>query len=236
MARFTRRDGRPYRLALGPSGPHRFGGKPVHRGVTPSGTQVPLHLLLLLDVSDPACPFTCDASVKYLPLYYPLKYGLGGPAVQYSVVSGSQIEILYMSDPIPDAPEEQYVQVSELPSSPARIIPLCYEEARIISFSGGYFRPNDDDGRILEELARDHPLVQVGGYRRLPVNAGDVICHNPQCELFSQRVWVTVIASIPPVPVNGSDAFWHEYQGGDVEFYFCLCHDCATVIAFNVAG
>jgi hypothetical protein len=88
----------------------------------------------------------------------------------------------------------------------------------------------------LEELEREHPLILIGGHRRLPVNAGDVVCRNPDCEFYSRSVWVDIIASIPPVPVNGADDFWHEYQGGDVDFHFCLCHYCRTIIAFNVAG
>jgi hypothetical protein len=195
-----------------------------------------LHLLLLLDLADPNCPVRSDAAVRYLPLYYPLKFGFGGPMVQYAVTSDEEIEILHLSDESPDPEDEQYVRVAKLPSSLAEVVPLRYEEARIISFAGGHFQPNAEDWSILDDLNREHDLILIGGRRRLPVNAGDVICRNPECEFFERRVWVDVIASVPPVAVNGTDEFWHEYQGGDVEFYFCLCRYCTTLIAFNVAG
>ena len=236
MASFALEDGRPCRLRLGPAGPHRFGGKPAHRRVTPRGTRTPLHLLLLLDLREPNCPVKSDGTVSHLPLYYPLKYGAGGPAVQYAVTAEDEIEILYLSDETPDPEDEQYVRVAELPSSPAQIVPLRYEEARIVSFAGGYFQPNPEDRAILEGLTREHDLILIGGRRRLPETAGDVICRNHGCEFFERRVRLEVIASVPPVPVRGSDDFWHEYQGGHVAFYFGLCHYCRTVIAFNVAG
>src|SRR5688500_4357600 len=102
MASFALENGRPCRLRLSAAGPHRFGGAPAHRGVTPRGTRTPLHLLLLLDLADPNCPVRSDAGVRYLPLYYPLKYGVGGPTVQYAVASDDEIEILHLSDDAPD--------------------------------------------------------------------------------------------------------------------------------------
>jgi hypothetical protein len=235
VSRFTLKDERPCRLQLTSSGLHRFGGKPAHEGVVPQLGYPPLHLVLLLDLADPACPVESDGPVRYLPLYYPLKYGSGGPEVQYSVLSDSRIEILHISDEEPDSDDEQYVQVDELPSSPAQIIPLTYEEARAVDFRGGYFEPNADDAAILNRLNHEHPMISIGGYRRLPANAGDVLCQNRECEFFGRRVWTKTIASVPPVPVNGSDEFWYEYQGGYLEFCFCLCHYCNSVIAFNVA-
>jgi hypothetical protein len=41
---------------------------------------------------------------------------------------------------------------------------------------------------------------------------------------------------VRPIPVKGSDKFWHEFQGGHVDFCFGFCHYCGTIIAFNVAG
>jgi hypothetical protein len=203
MASFMLADGRPFRLRLGPTGLHRFGGRPAHRGITPPHTHTPLQLLLLLDLADAACPIKSDGAVRHLPLYYPLKYGQGGPSVQYAVLSEDEISILYISDAEPDPEDRQYVRVPELPTCAAAIIPLRYEEARILAFAGGYFQPNADDRAILDDLNREHPLVLLGGHARLPVNAGDVICRNLACRSFNRRVWVDVIASIPPVPING---------------------------------
>jgi hypothetical protein len=192
--------------------------------------------MLLLDLADPNCPARSDRGVRYLPLYYPLKFGSGGATVQYAVTSDDEIEILHLSDDAPDPEDEQYVRVPELPSSPAEIVPLRYEEARIISFAGGHFQPNSEDRAVLDELNREHDVILIGGRRRLPVNAGDVICRNRRCEFFKRRVRLDAIASVPPVPVRASDEFWHEYRGGHLEFYFGLCGYCGTVIAFNVAG
>jgi hypothetical protein len=236
MASFALRDDRPCRLRLGADGRHRFGGPPAHRGVTPASTATPLHLILLLDLDDSNCPIKSDGTIRYLPLYQPLKYGYGGPQIQYAVISDNEIKILYISDEFPDAKESQYVRVPELPTSLAQIVPLRYEEARILEFAGGYFQPNDDDSAILKELERDHALILIGGHRRPPVNAGDVICRNPKCQFLGRRVWVDQIASIPPVPVNGVTDFWFEYNSADVEFYFWLCRYCGTIISFNVAS
>ncbi len=79
-------------------------------------------------------------------------------------------------------------------------------------------------------------MILIGGCDQLPVNAGDVICRNPECKFFNRRVWLDLVASIPPVPINGAEDFWYEYEGGDMEFYFGLCRYCKTVIAFNVAS
>jgi hypothetical protein len=235
MAAFKLKDARPCRLRLDPAGPHRFGGKPAHRGVTPPHTDTPLHLFLLLDLSDANCPIESDGSVQHLPLYYPLKYGFGGPSVQYAVLSEDEISILYLSEQEADPAEHQYVQVPELPASSAEIVPLSYEEARILAFAGGYFQPNAADRAILEGLSREHALILIGGSDRLPVNAGDVICRNRQCKFCDQHVSVDVLAKIPPIPINGESDFWHEFEGACMEFYFALCPHCRTVIAFNVA-
>jgi hypothetical protein len=236
MGRFPLESSRPFRLELASKGPHRFGGPPAHDGVLPRRSRVPLHLLLLLDLRDADCPFKAgDEKVRYLPLYFPLRYGQGGPTIQYAVRSDQQIEILALSDASPDPDDEQYVRVPELPQSAAQLIPLEYEEARVVNFASTYFRPNRDDLAILERLHRKHPLILIGGGRRLPQNAGDVICENPECEYYKRRVWFDFIASIPPVPVDGSDDFWHEYQGGSFAFYFGLCPYCRTVIASTVA-
>jgi hypothetical protein len=234
MASFMLKDGRLCRLRLCTDGPHRFGGVPVHRGVTPANTDTPLQTILLLDLADGNCPIKSDGTTRYLPLYYPLKYG--APAVQYAVLSDDEIKILYMSDEVPAAEERKNVRVQQFPASSAEILPLRYEEARILEFVGGYFQPNANDSAILRELEHDHPIILIGGYRRLPVNAGDVICRNLECQFFNRRLWLDVVASIPPVPINGADDFWYEYKGANMELYFGLCRYCKTIIAFNVAS
>jgi hypothetical protein len=236
MASFKISNYRPFRLVLDDVGPHRFGGAPFHSGVIPKNCDVPLHLVLTLDLHDPLCPFECDPLVRFLPLYYPFKYGFGGPEVQYAVLSDTEIELLYMNDKEPDAPEQQYVQVSEFPSSRASLVPLEYEEARIRAFVGnGYFQSNTDDRTILERLDYNN-LVDVGGHHRILQGDKDIVCKNPSCKFFNRRVWHDRIAMIPcGLPVRGESDFWYEYDGG-ADILFFLCRYCGTVIAFNKAS
>src|SRR5437762_2696047 len=189
MAKFKlKEDYRPYRLVLKDKGPHRFGGPATHNGVIPIGTETPLHHFLSIDLSDANCPVRTDSSINNLPLYYPLKYGQGGPQVQYSVKSDTEIQILYMSDEIPDEEESQYVRVSVLPESRAEIIPLEYEEARILGFSeaDSYFQPNDKDMAILQHLygqdiiSMGGNLIRIGGVQMRVRHAQDFICRNQE--------------------------------------------------------
>jgi hypothetical protein len=236
MASFSLATHRPLRLVLDGTGPHRFGGAPLHAGVIPKNCDTPLHLVLALDLRDPLCPFKCDQPVNILPLYYPFKYGIGGAEVQYSVLSDSVIELLYMNNESPDPPDQQYVQIAELPSSKATIVPLEYEEARILAFGGGgYFQPSKEDMAIYDRLDINN-LIHIGGRRR--INQGDqaVVCRNPSCPSFNCCVWYDRIASIPGgVPVRGEVDFWSDF-GGDVDILFFLCRRCGTVISFNEAS
>ena len=245
MAKFALKDYRSYRLVLADTGPHRFGGPPMHIGVIPAGTETPLHLILCIDLADANCPVKTESPIRYLPLYYPLKYGQGGPEVQYAVLSDTEIQILRMSDDTPDDESRAYVRVSQLPESRAQIIPLEYEEARILGFMDveGYFQLNAEDWAILHRLygrsriiSIGGNLIRVGGVQVNVRNAQDVLCQNKECEFFGRRVYFEVVAAIPPIPVKGVDEFWHEYQGGDLQFCFGLCRYCGTVIAFSRAS
>ncbi len=244
MATFSLENYRPYRLVLGKAGPHRFGGSPAHDGAIPRGTNVAIHHFLSLDLSDANCPIRTESAIRYLPLYYPLKYGVGGPEVQYAVRSDKEIRILYLSDKKPDERGMQYVRVSSLPKSTAKLVPLTYDEARILGFmdADAYFKPSTDDTIILRRLyggdrfSMGGGLIRIGGLQPAVRHAQGVICRNKKCEFFGRHVHFEVVASIPPVPVNGLDSFWHEFQGADMQFCFGLCYYCGTVIAFNRAG
>jgi hypothetical protein len=236
MASFSLKDHRPYRLVLTEAGRHRFGGKPVHDGTLPKNTDTPLHLFLLLDLTDQNCPVTTDKPLRYLPLYYPLKCGSGGAQVQYAVVSDWEIDLLYMSESAPDPPEKQYIQVASLPSSQASIVPLEYEEARILGFlaATGYFQPGKEDMAVLERLDYSQLILVGRSYWNHP-NDGDIVCRNRACKFYSRRVWFDPMATIPPISVNGTTDFWYEWDGA-VDFVFGLCQYCGTVIAFNRAS
>jgi hypothetical protein len=77
------------------SGHHMFGGHADHRGATPRNSSIPTHKLLTLDLRDPLLPFRSD-TLHRLPLYYPLKYGSGGPSMQYLVISDDEIDIFFI--------------------------------------------------------------------------------------------------------------------------------------------
>src|SRR5262249_48795929 len=159
----------------GGGSPHRFGGLATHHGATPPGTETPLHLFLTLDLADANCPAQTDAAIRYLPLYYPLKYGRGGPGVQDCVVSDTEVQILHLSPDKPDEERQQYVKVPSLPESRARIIPLSYEEALILGFMAAdqYFQPNTEDDAILNRLDWNN-LVAIGGTQISVRDAQDV--------------------------------------------------------------
>ena len=114
------------------------------------------------------------------------------------------------------------MRVAALPQSRAKIVPLKYEEARILGFSeaDAYFQPDDKDRKILRRLFGRNMIsmggnfVAVGGLQIGVQHARDVICRNRECEFFDRRVYFDVIAAIPPIRVRGSDKFWHEFQGG----------------------
>lgn len=235
-AKFAKHSEQPFRLVPEDSGVHMFGGRCHFSGIVPEGG-VPVQQLLLIDLNDANVPFRAEPRARYLPLLYPFKYGMGGPTIQYSIVSDSEVEILYLSDPAPDEPERQYLQVEDLPERPLALRALSYEEARCLAFmrNDGYFQPNVGDNRVLDSLDRNH-LINFGGRRNHIVNAPDIICRNLTCELHGQRTRFDFIADVPPIPVNGSDDFWYEFQGGYVDFCFVLCRYCGTIIAFNVAG
>jgi hypothetical protein len=234
--KFSKTSEQPFRLVPGDRGVHKFGGRCEFAGIVPEGG-VPVQQLLLIDLNDADVPFQAQPRVRYLPLLYPFKYGTGGPDIQYAIVSDAEVEILYLSDPTPDEPDSQYLQVDELPEQPLTLRALSYEEARCLAFmdSDGYFQPNPSDRKILDTLDCNH-LIRLGGRRQDIRNAASIVCRNPACEMHEQRTSFKFVASVPPIPVNGADEFWHEFQGGDVDFCFVLCHYCGTVIAFNVAG
>lgn len=236
MASFSITNRRPFRLVASSSGRHSFGGPSQHSGVVPKGTNVGIQLVISLDLSDPLVPLQNEVGAKTLPLYYPFKYGCGGPDVQYAVKSDSEIEILHISDSQPDEKEWQYLQVDELPFARMALEPLTYEQARILRFmeADGHFQPNAEDRAILDQLDSNH-LIEIGGRHNHIANAPDVICRNHACEYHERRVYFDAVALVPPIPVNGDDEFWYEFRGGAVTFCFGLCHFCGTVIAFNVA-
>lgn len=220
-------------------GRHRVGGSPKHEGAIPEGTETPLHHLLTIDLADLHSPFHYDPEgIRFLPLYYPLAYGSGGPEIQYSVDSDDKITILNMSDPQPDDVDEAYVEVRELPEAGCEIIPLTYEEIRVRALHrhpsghhGSFPLLDPDDHALWTSLGGDRPICFGGPTHQ---NVTSFICRNPACKSFESLVELELIVSLPPFPIVGESEFWHEFEGAYMEFCFALCPDCRTIIAFNV--
>lgn len=201
------RDTRLYPLIAQQDGPHVFGGSASHRGAIPSGSSVPVHRLLSLDLHDLAIPFESSV-IRYLPLYYPLKYGFGGPSMQYLIVSDEEIKIIYMSDPVPDPPDEAYVQVDAFPE-------IRYAAQRPIS----------------EDDAIDWFTLTLGGTGTLDHQSDQ--CENKDCPHYRANPEVDLIASIPPIRIPGHEDIWWEFEGAYMLFYFWMCRGCKAIITSN---
>jgi hypothetical protein len=237
FVKVSKQNEQPFRLIPSNRGVHVFGGHCKFSGIVPKNSDVPIQQLLVIDLRDAGIPFKTEPQIPYLPLLYPFKYGTGGPEIQYSIVSDTEVEVIYISDPVPDEEEWQYLQVSELPKQPLMLQALTYEEARCVTFmrEDGHFQPDRSDLAILKRLDINN-LISLGGRRRHIANAPDIYCRHPECEYYNKRTMFQFVATIPPIPVNGSDEFWYEFQGAHVDFCFGFCYYCKTIIAFNVAG
>jgi hypothetical protein len=200
-------DSRLYPLLPHDQGPHVFGGPATHAGSTPSGLSVPLHKLLTLDLHDPAVPFR-SSKIRFLPLYYPLKYGYGGSSIQYSIISDKEIRILHMSDSEPNSEDEASVRVDAFPE-------IRYAAQAAIS--------NDD--------SIDWFTMTLGGTGTLDHQSDQ--CENKECRNYHTDPDMHLIASIPPKPIPGHQDIWWDFDGAYMLFYFWLCRGCKTICASN---
>jgi|GEM_PF-2362001 len=229
------RDLMGFRLVVDEKGRHPFGGPALHRGVTPEGTDTPLHHFLTLDLADPRSPFHFDPDgIRYLPLYYPLAYGYGGGEVQYEVVSDDEIRIIYMGDEEPDPKEHASFLEPMIPPARADIVQLTYEEFRhrLFSAHASFVDFNEEDDRLREKLGgNDAVFFGTGGLIR---SGYTWTCHNGDCPSFEKEIPMESILMIPPIPVGGETEFWHDFEGAFMDFVFCLCPDCRKIFATNV--
>lgn len=228
-------DSTPMRLIRNANGRHCFGGKTAIEGATPTGTNVPVQLVLDLDLTDPEIPISCDG-VTRLPLIHPFKYGGGGGELQYRILGDRSVEILWISDSEPDATDEQYLDIDTLPEVRFSLAPLNYEQARVVSFfeTNTFFQPSAEDRAILDDLYQDS-LILIGGPRQTLRNAAYFQCRNPQCSRHNQVSIPSYFALIPAIDVDSSSEFWCEFDA-DVTFYFALCPHCHTIFTSNACS
>lgn len=223
---------KPCRLIFGKSRfGHVFGGAPIHRGSTPAGCSVPLHRVLTLDLSDPLVPVEVSGRrLRFLPLYYPLRYGVGGGKAQYRVVSDVSIELLDISKGGPDT--EQYPLMDQFPERPFHLKPFSYEQYRalLMAEEGEGFKPSRSDREHLEVVDQDH-LVQIGG--NVSPIGGDMggQCRNPKCSWAGSVVTFDVFARVSATPAPDIQMFGE--WGTDVEICFGLCRGCGTIVTQN---
>jgi hypothetical protein len=201
------RDNHCYPMIAQVNGQHVFGGPVSHRGAIPAGTSVPLHKLLVVDLNDRKVPFS-SSTLHFLPLYYPLKFGFGGPSMQYAVVSDQEIRILYMSAPEPDPADLAYVKVDAFPEVRYAVQPA---------------------------IPKDKPLdwftLTLGGTGTLDHKSDQ--CQNTDCPKYHSEPDADLIASIPPIPIPGHEDIWWDFEGAYMLFYFWLCRGCKTIMASN---
>ena len=175
---------------------HRFGGSPCHEGVVPKKHKVPMHLMMILDMNDPLVPIQPDESgLRFLPLYYPLRYGFGGGEVQYSVDSNDKITILSAFHMKSVDEGEDYPFPDQFPQLPASLVPLSYVQHRAIvesEHSSNHFNEDEEckaDLQILKDL--DYWKLARFGDNFSPIQ-GDIqwCCQNKKCKWKGKLVRV----------------------------------------------
>lgn len=216
---------------------HRFGGAACHDGAAPKRHRVPMHLMMLLDMNDPLVPVEpVDSGIRILPLYYPLRYGLGGGEVQYLVDSDDKITILsnLHKDYVDEGLDFPYPE--QFPELPASLVPLSYVQHRAIvtaEHDSNHFKEDPaskTDFQILKDL--DYwSLIRVGDSFS-PIQGGiQWPCQNKKCEMRGKAVIVDVFASFTNA-LTDDISIWGD-SGDYTEIYFCLTPCCRTITALN---
>jgi hypothetical protein len=212
---------------------HVFGGKPNHKGITPKGCSLPLHLLYTFDTADPAFPLQIPG-IRSLPLYYCFPYNAG--ACGYRVKSDTEIEVLYMETKSveQDFPYTNYPSV--FPERPVRLVPISYDHHKSLVF---YFETDDknalsdaDKHLIFQEY--QYPFTQLGGIHRMSQGVPNVACPNPSCEYKDYRGAMDVFAVVWNQPHSGV-FLWDDETADDcdVQVIFQICRKCYSIHACN---
>jgi hypothetical protein len=224
---------KPCRVVFELLGRHVFGGPAVHAGSTPAGSSVPMHLLMSLDTADPLFPLAAAEGElpAHLPLYYPLRYGLGGGEVQYEVLNADTVQILSICNETPD--DEEYPFMLEFPSEKFSLKAFTYTEYRafLIYEQGRGMKVSPADRRIVMNGVEPGTLIQFGG-AIFPIG-GQIRwrCANRRCKWKGKETTINVFCRVSATPLPGVQIFG-EY-GTDVEIYFGLCRMCGTIITVN---
>lgn len=182
-------------------GRHKFGGKTRVSGAVPRSADTPIHHLLDLDLADQLLPIRSE-KVTSLPLLFPLWYGFGGPEIQYVVLGDNEIDIVYLSDLSPDVPDDRNVQVAEFPEMMLR-----------------------SSQEFATEIGRQ---INIGQDQ---IVAGEKpFCKNTKCRVFSKEE-MKLVATIPPILIEGHPDIWWDFEGADMVFSFWNCQCCDSIYA-----
>jgi hypothetical protein len=222
----------PCKVTFQSEGRHIFGGPPTHGGTTPQKSRVPMHLVMTLDTRDPLVPLQTEDGIMppYLPLYYPLRYDMGGGEVQYEVVDEKNIRIISVSKLLDD---EEYPFMESFPQKWFSLSPFTYEQYRalLISEQGSGMETSAEDWRIVKEEVDPWHLIQFGG-AIFPIQ-GEIrwTCQNKNCDWKGMETRVETFCRLSATPTDDIEIFGE--HGTDVEIYFSLCRMCGTIIAVN---
>lgn len=196
-----------------------------------------MHLLLLLDLRDKLVPIeSAGENVRTLPLYYPLRYGMGGGEVQYDIVSDTRIRILSsLHEEDADDPEGFWFP-DEFPTIPVTIVPLTYAQNRAIAASehGSNHFSADPEAKADLQILRDlgyWSMIRLGD--NFSPSQGGIRwpCRNRTCKWRSKEVRVDVFASFTST-LTDEISIWGDH-GDDAEIYFGLTSCCRTIVAVN---
>ena len=212
---------------------HFFGGKPKHKGITPKGCKLPLHLVYTFDTADPAFPLQIPG-IRNLPLYYSFPYNAG--ACGYRVKSETEIEVLYMETKKVerDFPYANYP--AEFPERAVRLAPISYDQHKSLVY---YLEADDkavlsdaDQQLILQDY--HYPFTQLGGIHRMWQGIPTVACPNPSCEYSKYSCFMDVLAVVWNEPHAGVFLWDAETADGcDVQVIFQICPKCHSIHACN---
>lgn len=227
---------------------HTFGGPPQHEGVTPRGGKVPLHLLYMLDLADPAVGLNLPGLTR-LPLYYGFVYG--GSAVSYRLVSDTKIRILEMNTPKAeeDFPYRDYPRQFGQRTVRLRKLPFnAKKPADIMKYSGIFgfdWIPEKERPQVYDFLVRDYhrfrsdrgkppeSLAAMTSFYYSPFVQGphELPCPNRRCRNHRGPGKMNVLALVLNDPVRGV-ALWGD-DNWDVFVFFFICPRCPAIYATN---
>jgi hypothetical protein len=217
---------------------HVFGGPSKHKGVTPKGCDLPLHLVYSFDTADPAFPLQIPG-IRYLPLYYSFPYNAG--ACGYRVKSETEIEVLYMETrkAETDFPYANYPSV--FPERQVYLSPISYDQHKTLVYwlqvdNGALGRElalSDCDRKLIFDEFR-YPFTQLGGIHRMWQGIPDAVCPDPSCVNHKHGSFMDVLAVVWNQPHPGVFLWdFDDQPRDDVQVIFQICPKCHAVHACN---